>query len=201
MEIYWFLISGIILGVIGQLIRVIVGIKKQYDSTVNPTASTTTTTTAILNPNTENPQTVTNKISTFWNNKQFIISLLIGAIAGALAGLFLSETGVEINTTEFYLAVIAAGYAGTDFIEGLARTKAPKVTTEELKVVEEEKKKLKTETMENLKELKEFKDNKILTEEDYNELRKKYINSLLTSDEEKVQEQKIRDEITKMKKI
>jgi hypothetical protein len=142
MEIYWFLITGIILGVIGQLTRVIVGIKKQYDSTVNPTAPTTTTA-AILNPNTDNPQTVTNKISTFWNNKQFIISLLIGGVAGALAALFLSDTGIQLNTTEFYLAVIAAGYAGTDFIEGLARTKAPKVTTEELKVVEEEKKEIK----------------------------------------------------------
>jgi len=190
METYWYLIAGIILGLIGQLIRVVVGVKKQYDSTVNPTASSATTTKAILNPNTENPQTVTNKISTFWNNKQFFVSLFIGAVAGALASLFLSETGMLMNA-EFYLAVIAAGYAGTDFIEGLVRTKAPKVTTEELKVVEEEKKKLKTETMANLKELKQFKDDGIITEDEFNEMKEKYIKSLLTSDEEKVREQKI----------
>jgi hypothetical protein len=55
--------------------------------------------------------------------------------------------------------------------------------------------------MENLKELKQFKDEGILTDDDYNELRKKYIKSLLTSDEEKVQEQKLIDELSKMKKI
>jgi hypothetical protein len=54
MEIYVYLIAGIILGLTGQLIRVVVGIKKQYDSTEDPTASTATTTKAILNTNTEN---------------------------------------------------------------------------------------------------------------------------------------------------
>jgi len=199
MEIYVYLIAGIILGLTGQLIRVVVGIKKQYDSTENPTASTVTTTKAILNTNTENPQTVTNKISTFWNNKQFFVSLFIGAVAGALASLFLSEAGISMNA-EFYLAVIAAGYAGTDFIEGLVRTKAPKVTTEELKVVEEEKKKLKTETMANLKELKQFKDDGIITEDEFGEMKEKYIKSLLTSDEEKIKEQKISEVLKKLEK-
>ncbi|MCC7551648.1 MAG: SHOCT domain-containing protein [Methanobacterium sp.] len=199
MEIYVYLIAGIILGLTGQLIRVVVGIKKQYDSTENPTASTVTTTKAILNTNTENPQTVTNKISTFWNNKQFFVSLFIGAVAGALASLFLSEAGISMNA-EFYLAVIAAGYAGTDFIEGLVRTKAPKVTTEELKVVEEEKKKLKTETMANLKELKQFKDDGIITEDEFGEMKEKYIKSLLTSDEEKIKEQKISEVLEKLEK-
>jgi hypothetical protein len=48
--------------------------------------------------------------------KQLILSLIIGGIAGTLAAtLFL---GAEINR-QLLLGLAAAGYSGTDFIEGL----------------------------------------------------------------------------------
>jgi uncharacterized membrane protein YeaQ/YmgE (transglycosylase-associated protein family) len=104
LPIYWYLIAGFVLGLIGQLTRILVGIKKQYDST--------------------------NKdLSQWFNPTRLIISLVIGGLAGLFAGLFLS--GQIINST-FYLAVIAAGYAGADFIEGFLQKEAPKYTTEEL---------------------------------------------------------------------
>jgi hypothetical protein len=44
--------------------------------------------------------------------------------------------------------------------------------------------------MANLKELKQFKDEGIITEDEFGEMKEKYIKSLLTSDEEKIKEQK-----------
>lgn len=108
--IYWYIIAGFILGLIGQVVRVIVGFKKQYDSTQSG-------------------------LNQWFNKTQLIVSLIIGGLAGFLAGLFLS--GDTMNTA-FYLAVIAAGYSGSDFIEGFMRTKAPKYTTDELnKLIEQ----------------------------------------------------------------
>ncbi|MEW6011286.1 MAG: hypothetical protein CIT03_01880 [Methanobacterium sp.] len=110
LPIYWYVFAGFFLGLFGQVIRVIVGIKKQYDSTEIG-------------------------LGLWFNKTQLLLSLIIGGVAGFLVGLFLS--GDPMDKT-FYLAVIAAGYAGSDFIEGFLRTKAPKYTTEELtKAVEQ----------------------------------------------------------------
>jgi len=110
LTIYWYIFAGFILGLIGQVIRVVVGVKKQYDSTQSG-------------------------LGQWFNKTQLIISLIIGGLAGFLAGLFLSG---DVMNTAFYLAVIAAGYSGSDFIEGFMRTNAPKYTTDELtKAVEQ----------------------------------------------------------------
>lgn len=110
LPIYWYIFAGFVLGLIGQVIRVVVGVKKQYDSTESG-------------------------LGQWFNKTKLVVSLLIGGLAGFLAGLFLS--GDAMNTA-FYLAVIAAGYSGSDFIEGFMRTKAPKYTTDELaKAVEQ----------------------------------------------------------------
>ena len=110
LTIYWYIFAGFVLGLIGQVIRVVVGVKKQYDSTQSG-------------------------LGQWFNKTQLIISLIIGGLAGFLAGLFLSG---DVMNTAFYLAVIAAGYSGSDFIEGFMRTNAPKYTTDELtKAVEQ----------------------------------------------------------------
>jgi uncharacterized membrane protein YeaQ/YmgE (transglycosylase-associated protein family) len=50
-----------------------------------------------------------------------LLSLLVGAVAGVLASLFL-VTEINANTIAFspLLGLMAAGYAGADFIEGFA---------------------------------------------------------------------------------
>ena len=94
-----YVVLGVVLGCIGQLIRVVVGMKKQLDKDPN------------------------------WNNwfkpSQLAVTILlamaIGAIAGVLSVLSASSLGPTI-TRSFMLSIIGAGYSGTDFIEGMMTT-------------------------------------------------------------------------------
>jgi hypothetical protein len=80
------LIAGGMLGMIGQGVRAVAGLKKMLDAG----------TMADFRPSI------------------LLVSLLIGFIAGALA--FLAS-----GSTETAVAFVAAGYAGTDFIEAFMR--------------------------------------------------------------------------------
>lgn len=88
-------LAGGLLGLIGQGIRMAVGLKKLSDE----------------NSRREENEPV--------NASRLIISLFIGFVAGALyvlvnEGLFKDD--------EYLFAIIAAGYAGADFIEGIFTT-------------------------------------------------------------------------------
>jgi hypothetical protein len=100
------ILLGAILGMVGQGIRVIVGIKKVGDEAVK----TGTAQKELI-------QTQQLALSLF-------IAFAIGAIAGVLAAV--GSTNVEFNNSTI-IAFIAAGYAGTDFIEGFIR-KNPTIT-------------------------------------------------------------------------
>ncbi len=92
-----FVLLGITLGVIGQLIRVGVGIKKKYDEA-------------------ERQGKDFNEL--FKKDRLFIslgIAIIVGSIAGALG---IIEYANEDITREMLVTVITLGYAGTDFIEG-----------------------------------------------------------------------------------
>lgn len=98
-EVATFLLVGAFLGMVGQMARVIVGLKKLKDKTPS-----------------EN----------FWeefNSKQLIISILIGGVAGTLAAITLLEEEVGKQTL---LTLIVVGYAGADFIEGFIQRQSPK---------------------------------------------------------------------------
>jgi hypothetical protein len=98
------LVLGGILGMIGQGIRVVVGLKKLNDQAL------------------EANQT----FSEIFQGSVLAISLLIGFIAGALAMIGVSEIFVETKPSkELILTLIAAGYAGTDFIEGFIKKYLP----------------------------------------------------------------------------
>jgi uncharacterized membrane protein YeaQ/YmgE (transglycosylase-associated protein family) len=62
----------------------------------------------------------------WFDTKRFLISLLIGGIAGGLAAAYFS--GQELNSTIIF-GLIAAGYAGTDFIEGFMKTEQSSIST------------------------------------------------------------------------
>lgn len=88
---------GGILGAAGQGVRVIIGLKKLNDS-----------------------QDVLNYSRLLFS---LFISFVIGGIAGVLAALNSIEAVLDKTTA---IAFLAAGYAGTDFIEGFMRRNAPK---------------------------------------------------------------------------
>jgi len=107
MEVYTvlgYVVLGGILGAVGQGMRVIVGIKKQL----------------------EEASTSGKKWGDWFEMKQLLLSLLIALTIGGIAGVLgaIGLLGTEI-TKESIMALIATGYAGTDFIEGFMKTETP----------------------------------------------------------------------------
>lgn len=100
-----YLLLGGILGAIGQGLRVIVGLKKQYDQALKSDK----------------------KLGELFDTKKLWLSFLIAFIIGGIAGTLgvIRFLGEEI-TKESIIILIAIGYAGTDFIEGFVKKTVPK---------------------------------------------------------------------------
>lgn len=94
--IEWLALGGL-LGLVGQAIRVIPGMKKLSDRTA----------------------AAHRKFSDQFDWYRFGISLFFGIVAGVLAALTL-DPGRSVDR-KTVLALLAAGYAGTDFIEAFMR--------------------------------------------------------------------------------
>jgi hypothetical protein len=98
------LLAGGMLGMLGQSIRVVVGLKKANDFSSAANSS----------------------LREEFDLGRLLISLLIGFTAGGLAVL-----GTSLNDPTFAFtsgtvtAIVTAGYAGTDFIEAFMRREAP----------------------------------------------------------------------------
>jgi hypothetical protein len=102
----WFfqLLLGGLLGMVGQGIRVVIGLKKV----------------------TEQAQQKGILFSDLFQAEALLVSLLIGFVAGTLAILGLSDgSGALAGKKETLLALVGAGYAGTDFIEGFIKRYLP----------------------------------------------------------------------------
>ncbi len=101
-EILGYILLGSILGIIGQGIRVFVGLKKAQQ---------------------EAEATRKNLSFDQWfDSKQLITSMLIAFVIGGVAGTieiyyFLTTGATEVTLNEVEV-IILAGYAGTDVIEG-----------------------------------------------------------------------------------
>lgn len=96
-----YVVLGAVLGVLGQGARVIVGLKKEFDEAA-----------------------VSKKSMQEWFDlRELMLSLVIGAIAGGLGAVVLFGKAVD---KQLLLSLMAAGYAGTDFIEGMMKTRVPK---------------------------------------------------------------------------
>ena len=96
------LILGGVTGALGQVARVIVGLKKRYDETSFAGRSLT---------------------DEFDASKLFV-SLVIGFTAGALAAVSIGGADTTFDSEQL-LGFAAAGYAGADFIEGIMRRSVP----------------------------------------------------------------------------
>lgn len=95
---------GAILGMAGQVIRLIAGIKKSKDI-------------ATAGLSAEKQKDV--KTATLIDNKQLVLGLLIALIVGGIAGVLaaFNSVGAQLDKSTM-MAFLAAGYAGTDLIEG-----------------------------------------------------------------------------------
>jgi hypothetical protein len=99
------LILGGLLGITGQGLRIIVGLKKLYDKSSEERKP----------------------FSDLFSTNFLLLSIFIGFIAGTLAIVGASEFGVKTTITkEMTMTLIASGYAGTDFIEGFISKFLPK---------------------------------------------------------------------------
>jgi hypothetical protein len=98
------LLLGGLLGILGQGIRIIVGLKKLNDEASVQGKS----------------------FSSKFQGSRLGLSLLIGFIAGGLAVIGFAETpGFRNPSRELIVTLLGAGYAGTDFIEGFIRKYLP----------------------------------------------------------------------------
>ncbi|OOG39142.1 hypothetical protein [Rhodanobacter sp. C05] len=102
------LVLGGFLGMVGQCARAVVGLKKASDAAAS------------------NGQSLSDQFS----GAKLGISLLIGFIAGVFAMVGLVVAGklatVAAIDGQTVMTLLAAGYAGADFIEGFMQTALPK---------------------------------------------------------------------------
>lgn len=111
-EILLQLLIGGLLGLVGQMLRFLVGYKKLYE-----VASEKNTATADM-----------------FQTSRFVISLIIGFVAGVLGMISISEFKADFfdkNLKETIMTLIGVGYAGTDFIEGFIKKYIPSNTPSE----------------------------------------------------------------------
>jgi hypothetical protein len=138
------IVIGGALGIIGQGIRVIVGVKKlkdvraenrrNADNTAMLNAANTALNTANTAINAANAATgnTTNAAATNaapltppvipageYDSKRLGMSLFIGFVAGALGGLFAVDLNKDDVSKTVLATLISIGYAGVDFIEGM----------------------------------------------------------------------------------
>jgi hypothetical protein len=109
-----------LLGLIGQSIRVIIGLSKLKQEADARSQESKVKAANDSNVAPKTPQAIYNGL---FDGSQLGLSLLIGFVAGCLAS-FTRDENAPINR-EVQLAIIAAGYAGTDFIEGAFKKVLP----------------------------------------------------------------------------
>jgi putative chitinase len=108
------ILLGGLLGFSGQVIRVVVGMKKMYDKARETTKQEPTPT-----------DNLTTLVQGNIETKRLTISLIIGFVAGVLASITFKIAGSTSISQETVSGLLAAGYAGTDFIEGFMRKADP----------------------------------------------------------------------------
>ncbi|MEX6508361.1 hypothetical protein [Jiella sp. M17.18] len=101
------LVLGGGMGVLGQIMRIIVGLKKQMDQASQMNVPT----------------------KEMISGARLLISLLIAFVAGALAVLVIPDLDIGNISRDMLLGFAAAGYAGADFIEGFAQKFLPQTET------------------------------------------------------------------------
>jgi len=105
-EILLQLLTGGLLGLVGQMLRFLTGYKKLHEAAANEGVSP----------------------SQLFQTSRFVVSLIIGFVAGIIGVVSLSDFASSIfaaKSKETVLTLIGIGYAGTDFIEGFIKKYVP----------------------------------------------------------------------------
>ncbi len=97
------LLTGGLLGMVGQGMRTIVGLKKVYDQSMRETRP----------------------FAELFAGSQVALSLLIGFVAGILGIISISDLLSVKLDKQTIATLIGIGYAGSDFIEGFIKKYAP----------------------------------------------------------------------------
>ncbi len=97
------LLVGGLLGMVGQGIRIIVGLKKVYDQSLREMKD----------------------FSQLFDSRLIMMSLLIGFVAGTLGALSMLDPATTKISKESLLTFTGIGYAGADFIEGFVKKYLP----------------------------------------------------------------------------
>lgn len=106
-------ILGAVLGAVGQCFRVVVGLKKAADEA----------------------KAEGKELSDVFNGNTLLVSFLISAAAGALAAISINlPSGQDHISNQFLLSIVAAGYSGSDFIQGFMNSRMPGASTTGSKV-------------------------------------------------------------------
>jgi hypothetical protein len=99
-----YLVIGMMLGAAGQGVRAIVGWKGLQDQVANSQNTT---------------------MDDIFRVRDLLISFGIGGVAGILASMGLLASKTNLDDMRSLLGLMAAGYAGTDFIEGFVKQYLP----------------------------------------------------------------------------
>lgn len=97
-----FVALGALLGLAGQGVRAVIGIKKEIDD----------------------PKNANKTVNEWFDGKEMTISFILGAVAGILAALTQYASNVEL-TKNLLFGFVAAGYSGADFIGGFMQKWLP----------------------------------------------------------------------------
>ena len=97
-----FVALGALLGAAGQGVRAVVGIKKEIDDAKKEQKT----------------------VKDWFDARELVLSIILGAVAGILAALTQYDPKVEISKNLLF-AFAAAGYSGADFIGGVMQKWLP----------------------------------------------------------------------------
>jgi hypothetical protein len=97
-----FVVLGALLGMAGQGVRAMIGIKKEIDD----------------------PKNANRTVNEWFDGREMAISFILGAVAGILAALTQYGPTVEL-TKNLLFGFVAAGYSGADFIGGIMQKWLP----------------------------------------------------------------------------
>jgi hypothetical protein len=103
----WKLLGNVLLaaflGAAGQLIRVVAGLKKESDKAAAANQT----------------------LAANFRAPELLVSLGIAVAVGAIAGVLSAIQGGDIHNKAAMLALLGAGYSGTDFIEAFMKKALP----------------------------------------------------------------------------
>lgn len=107
---------GLILGVSGQVVRAVAGLRKHFGVSSAPSNLPPPVVLPSADPTVPSNTALADRFS--WT--EFGVSLILGGVSGIIASVILWDKMQSIDKN-VVLGLIAAGYAGSDFLDGIIK--------------------------------------------------------------------------------